>query len=285
MRELPVTDSHVHFWDPARFRYIWLDETPEINKAFLPDDYSKATDRMNVQRIVFVQCDALNSQGLEEADWITELGAKEQRIKAIVAFAPLEQGKACRELLETYSKKPLVKGIRRLLETEKDLEFCLRPEFIDGVRQLSEYDLTFDICVTRQQLPAAIRLVETCPDVPFILDHIASPDIKNGLMEPWAADIKRLSENENVVCKLSGVITLAKQPGWTREHLKPYIDHVLGSFGPDRIMYGGDWPVVTLAGEYEQWFSALEWALRDLSEKDMRKLLHENATEVYKLAD
>jgi L-fuconolactonase len=125
--------------------------------------------------------------------------------------------------------------------------------------------------------------VRQCPDIAFVLDHIGKPDIKHQLLEPWAKELTTLSEFSNVCCKISGVITEADHEHWSKEDLKPYLDHVIQCFGFDRVLYGGDWPVVTLAGEYRQWVEALDWVLQGCSRAELQKLFHDNALRIYKI--
>jgi L-fuconolactonase len=144
--------------------------------------------------------------------------------------------------------------------------------------------LSFDICIFHHQLPNTLEMVRRCPEVSFILDHIAKPGIKAGLAEPWRRQVRELAALPNVVCKLSGVTTEADHANWTREQLRPYIDHVIDCFGFDRIMYGGDWPVSELAGKYTDWVNVLDWATEGCSSAEKRKLFRDNAIRAYRLA-
>ena len=185
--------------------------------------------------------------------------------------------------LEALSHNPRVKGIRRLMETEVDQSFCLAPDFLAALKLLPRYGFSFDICVKHWGMTFAIELVRRCPDVSFVLDHIGKPGIKDGLIEPWRREIHALATLPNVVCKLSGVTTEADHCAWTRDELRPYIDHVVESFGTDRILYGGDWPVSELAGSYLQWLATLDWATSGFSAADKRKLFRDNAVKAYRL--
>ena len=283
MPNTPVIDTHVHLWDTNRFSYPWLGDLPQLARPFLPDAYRKATSRTDIEAMVFMQCDAEPAEALAEAEWVSDLAQSEQRIRAIIPFAPLEQGKESRSHLQALKAIPLVKGVRRLIQSEADPEFCLRQQFITGVRMLAEHDLSFDICISHEQMANATEMVRRCPEVRFVLDHIGKPDIKGGVAEPWTAQLKTLSELPNVVCKLSGMVTEADHEAWTKEQLKPYIDHVVECFGFGRLMYGGDWPVVTLAGTYARWVEALDWALAGCNSEELRKLFHDNAVDVYRL--
>ena len=278
----PIIDSHVHFWHPAYLRYAWLKELPAINKPFLPEDLRRQTADLPLQALVFVQADCVPEDGLREAAWVAELAASEPRIQAIVAFAPLEQGKEVRPILEKLANIPLVKGVRRLIQSE-GAGFARQPAFVAGVQALADYGFSFDICIKHHQLGDVLRLVELCPDVPFVLDHLGKPDAQTPLFEPWAEEMTALAQFPNVQCKLSGLVTEADHQHWTREGLKPYIDQVMAAFALDRVMYGGDWPVSLLATTYKEWVGTLRWATAALHPNDQHKLFYQNAHRFYRL--
>lgn len=178
---------------------------------------------------------------------------------------------------------PLIKGVRRIIQFEPDLEFCLRPDFVRGVRMVADFDLSFDMSIAPEHIFNAIELVRQCPDVRFMIDHVAKPHIKAGEMEPWRTHLKKLAGFENVWCKLSGMVTEADHRHWTRDQLKPYIHHAIDCFGFDRLVYAGDWPVVPQVGEYTRWVETLDWAVEDCSPTQRRKLFYDNAIAFYRL--
>lgn len=283
MIDFPIVDTHLHIWDPGIVSYPWLADVPFLNRAHLIDEYRSACGDVAVEMMVFVQAEADFAQYREEVAWVTSVAADDPRIRGIVAWAPIEKGDAVDAELAELTQNPLVKGIRRIIQFEDDIEFCLRPEFIRGVQLLPEHGLTFDICINHIQMANTIRMVEQCPDVTFILDHIGKPDIKNHLLDPWRSDLRTLSEFPNVWCKMSGLVTEADMEQWTRDDLRPYIDHVLECFGFDRTMYGGDWPVATQATEYPRWVETLEWAVTGCSTAELWRLFHDNAVTFYRL--
>jgi L-fuconolactonase len=283
MLNFPIVDTHLHLWDPRRLRYPWLDDIPLLNKPYLLDDFNRACGSVQVEKMVFLQCECDFSQFMDEAAWVTSLAKQDARIEGIVPWAPLEKGDSARADLERLAANPLIKGVRRIIQFEPDMEFCLRPDFIEGVRALPDYDLSFDICVSHIHLANTIKMVRQCPNVQFILDHIGKPDIKNHVLDPWRREIKALSEFPNVWCKVSGLVTEADHQGWTKEDLKPYIDHVIECFGFDRVCYGGDWPVAYQATEYPHWVETLHWAVSGCSEAELKKLFRSNAITFYRL--
>ncbi len=278
-----IVDSHIHFWDPGHLRYPWLAGAPAINKAHLPADLSRAAAGVELRGIVFVECDLHPGDRLAEVAWVGELAQAEPRIQAIVAAAALEKGpETVRPALEALAQYPLVRGIRRLIQSEGP-GFSVQPAFVAAVQSLAGYGFSFDICIKHYQAADAIRLVEQCPGVSFILDHFGKPDVKQNLMDPWRDHLRTLAGFPNVVCKISGLATEADFETWSKEQLRPYIDHALEVFGSDRVLYGGDWPVSTQAIGYQEWIDTLLWATAHLSEADRHKLFVDNARRVYRL--
>jgi len=238
---------------------------------------------VDIEAIVFVQCDTHPDDGLKETAWVTDLATRvEPRIQGIVAWAPLEEGEQVAPFVEKLAENPLVKGIRRLIQSES-VDFCVQSDFVNGVKTLSRYGLSFDICIFHPQLANAIRLVEQCPHVQFILDHIGKPDIKNQLFDPWKQEIQTLAALPNVHCKISGLVTEADFEAWTPADLQPYIEHIITCFGFARVIYGSDWPVSTQASEYPRWVQALREAVSGCSPEELNNLFRDNAIKFYRL--
>jgi L-fuconolactonase len=266
MPALTIVDTHVHFWNPQQLTYPWLAEVPALQRAFMPDDYRAQALLPNVEKLVFVECGADPASSLEEARWVASLAAVEPRLCGIVAQAALERGAAVRVELAALAQVPQVVGIRRNLEGETDPEFCLAADFIAGVRELSAFDFSFDICVRHHQLPAVIELVRRCPEVRFVLDHGGKPAIRERVLDPWREHIRQLAALPNAQCKISGLLTEADLADWRPLDLEPVVLHVLESFGLERVMLGTDWPVLRLAANHERWFEALEICLTGMPE-------------------
>jgi L-fuconolactonase len=284
MPNFPIVDTHVHLWNPTHFRIPWLDGNALLNQTYALAEYNAHTQGVAIEAMVYAEVDVAPSYRLLEAQWVDALAKHDPRIQGIIASAPLEDGEAVRSLLQALRDVgPRVKGIRRLLQGESGNSFALHPGFVAGVQALPDYDLSFDICIRRDQLPMAITLVQACPNVQFILDHIANASIKTNEMEPWRTHIVEMASLPNVACKVSGIATNATSNTWTPDDLRPYIEHVLVSFGEDRVMYGGDWPVVLQASSYVRWVEALDAVTAGLSDVAKRKLWAENAKQVYRL--
>jgi L-fuconolactonase len=283
MPSFPIVDTHLHIWNLDRLRYPWLASVPMLNKNHLIADYVRACGQVQVAKMVFLQCECDPAQFQEEAEWVAEVAKVDPRIRGIVPWAPLEKGVAVEEELARLAADPLVKGIRRIIQFEPDQNFCLRPDFVRGVRLLPKYGLTFDLCINHTQLANTIALVRQCPQVTFVLDHIAKPDIKAGRLDPWRAELRELAELPNVWCKLSGLVTEADHARWTPADLRPYIDHTIACFGFDRVMFGSDWPVAAQATDYPRWVDTLDAAVAGASVDEVRKLYVTNAERFYRV--
>jgi L-fuconolactonase len=282
--DFPIIDSHIHLLNQKRFGYAWASGAPALKRDWTPDDLAAAAKRYEIEGFVFVEVDVDMPQYLGEADWVDELAKRDRRILGAVACLPLERGAAIEPEIARIAKLPAIRGVRRLIQNQPDPKYVLKPGFLEALRLLPKYNLLFDVCVFHPQLPNTLRMMRLCPEVAFVLDHIGKPGIKAGLTDPWRAHIRDMATLPNVVCKLSGLTTEADHSAWSREQLRPYIDHVVECFGPDRILYGGDWPVSELAGSYLQWLATLDWATAGFSKADKRKLFRDNAVKAYRLS-
>lgn len=281
MTALSIVDSHVHLWNPAQFRYPWLDGLPSLNRAFLPADFAAATASSSVRKIIFVEGGCDPAQSLAEVEWVSSLAKSCPQLSGIIASAPLEKGECVRAELDALAARPLVKGVRRLLQGERDASFCLTPGFVEGIELLSEYGFTFDVCIRPEQLPAVTELACRIPGVTFVLDHFGKPNVRDGISGPWAAGLKALAALPNVVCKISGLTTEADWQNWQPAGLKYYFEHTLECFGFDRVMFGSDWPVATLATSYERWVETVWTTVTSASDDDRLKLFQTNAERIY----
>lgn len=276
-------DAHVHFWDPARMPYPWLAEVPAIAGPHSPHELASEAGAVTPSAIVFVEAGADGGHARAEVDWISELAAREPRIAAVVAQVAVDRGPETDAALAALAGHDLVRGVRHNLQDHAAPDHCLRPAFLHGVARAGEAGLTFDVCIRHHQLPACIELVRRCPGTTFVLDHAGKPDIRRGLIDPWRAHIAELARLPNVVCKLSGLVSEADPARWTPAGLRPYVEHLLGSFGPGRLLFGSDWPVLKLAASYPRWLEVAVELLEPLSDAERAALLGENARRVYRL--
>jgi L-fuconolactonase len=284
----PVTqpgyvDSHVHFWDTARLGYTWLAGEPRIAGRHGPGDLRAEAGADAPDRIVFVQAECESARWLEEVEWVETLALGEPRIAAVVAHAPMDAGGATAAAISILASRPLVRGVRHLIQGEQDPGFCLRPEFLAGVRLLAGRGLTFDLCCTSGQLPSVIELVRRCPDTAFVLDHAGKPGIGRRELDPWRGHISRLALEPNVVCKLSGLVTEAGPAAWSMEDLAPYVSHLLASFGPQRLLFGSDWPVVKLAAGYARWLEGARNLVSHLDRGAVQSIFNDTARRTYRI--
>jgi predicted TIM-barrel fold metal-dependent hydrolase len=278
-----IVDAHQHLWDLDLFRYSWLSSVPSLNRSFRMRDYLAVADGLEVVKSVHLEADVDEPYMLAETRHLLALAEQEDNpLEGIVACGRPES-KGFQAYLDQIADQTRLRGIRRVLHTQPD-ELSQTPTFIANVAALSQYNLSFDICVLARQLPIAINLVSRCPDVSFILDHCGVPQVKERLLDPWRAYISEVSKCENVVCKISGLVAYANPENWTTEDLRPYVEHVIDCFGWDRVMFGSDWPVCTLSASYKDWVTALQSITSSAGEQNRKKLFHDNAVRIYRLS-
>jgi L-fuconolactonase len=284
MVDFPIVDAHVHLWDVPQFPRPWLGSVPTLNRPFRLAEYQKQTSALPISGLVYVETDVSPSYALLEAKWAASLAEMDSRLQGVIAAAPLDEGLQVRPYFEALATLgPLVKGVRRNLQDEHDPEFCLQRDFVAGVRLLEEYGLSFDICIRHDQLPAVTTLTRESPAVIFVLDHVGKPPIQEKRLDPWRDHLAALAALPNVACKLSGLVTEANWNEWRPEDLAPYVAHALAVFGPNRVLFASDWPVVSLASTFGQWVEALYTLTSQLSSDEQRQVWGENARRWYRL--
>lgn len=284
MPDYPIVDSHLHVYDPGRLSYPWMREVPPLDRPHLPADFRAGLGGVEVEAAVFVEVDAAEDQKLAEAGFVAGLAAADPLIAGMVVGVPLDQGEATAALLDAVAGMPGVRGVRHLIQGHAgEPGWCLREPFVEGVRSLAARDLSFDICVYHPQLADAAELVRRCPEVRFVLDHIGKPGIRAGLTEPWRRELSALAALPNVWCKISGVVTEADHAAWTEAEVAPYVAHAIEAFGYSRCMFGGDWPVATLATGYARWVALVDEITAGAAEGDRRRLWRDSAIEFYRL--
>ncbi|WP_353195166.1 amidohydrolase family protein [Parapedobacter defluvii] len=277
---LRITDAHVHFWDLSKMSYPWLDDVPAIKKTLGLAEYREATKEIPISNLIFLQCECLPDEYQTEVDYVTQLATQDSRICGIVAYFPLESDQAL-EKLKALTTNKLVKGIRRL--EEEPISLYGNPRFIAHMELLCQHNLSFDLCVKAHQLLAAVKLVEAAPDVRYMLDHFGKPAIRTNAFSQWKHHITELAKNPRVHCKLSGLVTEADWDRWTVADLQPYVEVVMEHFGPARMAFGGDWPVVTLASDYARWFDTALQLCRGLSPDELTRVFYQNALDFYQI--
>lgn len=281
---LPVVDTHQHLWDLSRFRLPWVKPGDLLARSFVPDDYKKATEGLDVVKSVYMEVDLAPGQQQAEADYVVELckAGKTPTVAAVVSGRPGTDGFA--KYATQFKGSKYVKGIRRVLHVpETPAGTCLAKEFVRDIRLLGDLGLSFDLCVRAPELPDMDRLVGECPDTRFILDHCGNAKVEERGKErdQWRKDMEAIARRKNLVGKVSGIVASAKPGHWGPEDLAPIVNHTLDVFGPDRVMFGGDWPVCTQAATYRQWLEALREIVKGRKEEERKKLFHDNAVRFY----
>lgn len=271
-------DSHQHFWQFDPIRDNWITEEMEvIRHDFLPPDLKPLLDANGIQGCIAVQAD----QSETETDFLLALAEEYDFIKGVVGWVDLCSPKN-HERLEYYSKFPKLKGFRHILQAEP-VEFMLKAEFQRGILALKNFGFTYDILIYPRHLPVTPQFIRNLDNQAFVIDHLAKPDIKNGLFLNWEAEMKQIASFDNVYCKLSGMITEADLKSWKREDIFPYMDKVFDFFGAERLMFGSDWPVCKLAGEYDVVCGLVDEYLSKLSIREQELVWGKNAEQFYKL--
>jgi L-fuconolactonase len=272
-------DAHHHLWKYSREQYPWMaDNMDVLRRDFLVDDLSRVLREASIQGVVTVQA----RQMLEETEWLLGLAEGNDFMQGVVGWVPLvEEG--VRYQLDKLSVHTKLKAVRHVLHDEPDDFYMLRGDFNRGVAHLKDFNLRYDILVFERQLPQTIEFVDRHPQQVFIVDHIAKPRIKDGLLSPWRENMVELGRRENVYCKLSGMVTEANWAGWTESDLQPYFEIAMEAFGPGRLMFGSDWPVILLASSYQRWLETVQCAISGLSPDEQTQILSGTATTAYQL--
>ena len=271
-------DSHHHLWNYSPEEYEWINPQTVLAQDYEPDDLRPALAETDIGGTVFVQARA----SLKESRWQNEVAEQTDYIKGVVGWVDL-LALDVEEEIEQLAERPKFVGVRPMLQDLADDEFMLREEFRRGLATLARHNLTFDLLIRPRHLLAASRLVAHFPEQSFVVDHLAKPFVAEQVLEPWATYIARLATFPNVYCKVSGMITEAKQNEWELGDFTPYLDVVFESFGTDRLMFGSDWPVCLLAGSYGQVVEVVREYIDELSATERQAVMGENATRFYNL--
>lgn len=273
-------DAHQHFWHYDREEYDWIsDEMAVLRRDFLPEDLEPLLRKQNLDGCVAVQA----RQTEEETNYLLGLADRYEHVVGVVGWVDLQSDHLASRL-EAYQPFGWLKGIRHIVQAEADPEFMLREAFVRGVKMLGEFDLTYDILVFEKQFPMVVRFLEQCPEQPFVLDHLGKPMIGEQPTQSWVNGMKAMAEHPNVYCKVSGLVTEADWSNWTADTFKPYLDVVAEAFGPQRLMYGSDWPVCLLAAEdYGEVAALAQPFAAQFSAEEQAAIFGGNAERFYKL--
>ena len=252
------------------------DQMSVLKRNYLPSDLAPFLAQLNFDGCIAVQA----RQSIEETRWLLELSEGNDFVRGVVGWLDLCSPQLS-EQLERFAHRPRLLGVRHVVQDEPDDEFMLRPVFLEGISQLREFGLTYDLLLYPKHLPVAVRLVEQFPDQAFVLDHIAKPPIAAAKLSPWGEDLHRLAEFPNVYCKLSGMVTEANWKTWKPEDFHPYLDVVVEAFGTSRLMIGSDWPVCTVSSDYVKTMQLVLDYISRFTTGEQNAILGDNCAEFY----
>ena len=277
-----IVDAHHHLWDLGVRDQPWTAELPALRRSFHLADLEPLAAAAGVSATVLVQ----TIHAVDETPEMLELAETSDLIAGVVGWTDVAAptfGERLSELLSGVGGRRLV-GIRHQVQELPDGAWLTEPDTLRGLRQLAPTGLAFDLIVRADQIPACVAAARAVPDLRFVLDHLGKPPIAAGDREPWATDVRALAELPNVSCKLSGMVTEADPEHWTVADLRPYADVVLEAFGPERVMFGSDWPVSTLGASYPQVVETATQLTAELSEAEREAVFGGTATAIYGLA-
>ena len=271
-----IVDSHHHLWDHSTgFDYSWQEgeENAVLRKNFMPDTLHSITKTNQIEQTVVVQA----VQSVEELHWLLKIADENPFITGVVGWVDLKD-KNVSKTLETVAKHPKLKGIRHVVQEEPDDNWLLQEDVISGLKDVASFNLTYDVLIVPRHMKSVPILAEKIPNLRMVIDHIAKPFIKNNSMSPWDSEMSEIAKIPTAYCKISGMVTEANVHDWKPEDLFPYIEHVINVFGPERIMYGSDWPVCLRAATYEEVLdTAIQGSLTKLNKSEMKQFLRTNA--------
>ncbi|MBO9608622.1 MAG: amidohydrolase family protein [Paenibacillaceae bacterium] len=274
-------DAHQHFWDFKRIAYKWPDASvPSLFRDIVAEELEPLVRAAGIDKTVIVQAD----HSTAETDYMLEVAANHDWIAGVVGWVPLDRPDEAARLLEAYAGNPYFKGMRHLIHNEEDPDWIVRPEAIEGLKRLADAGLPFDVVsVLPRHLEHVPTLAEKVPHLRMVIDHLSKPPILEKRWQPWADLLARAAQYPNVYAKLSGLNTAADPAGWSWRDLKPYVDYAREQFGADRLMFGSDWPVANLAGDYAQVWEATLLCVADYSEAERQAILGGTAARFYNL--
>ncbi len=274
-----LIDAHHHLWNYSAREYGWINqEMQPLKHDFAPNNLAPLIKEAGIDGTVAVQARTT----LEENDFLLKHAEQNPIIKAIVGWADLTQSNVA-DILGRYSDHDIFKGVRHVLQGEPDDAYCLHPDFNRGLALLHDFGLTYDILILHRHLPNSIKMVDQHPDQVFVLDHLAKPEIKSTSPDPtWVKNIQQLAKRGHVFCKLSGMVTeVPLNQKWTPDLLRPYFEVALEAFGPDRLMFGSDWPVALLRSDYQSWFNTIAGFTSRLSASEQQAIFGLTAARAY----
>jgi predicted TIM-barrel fold metal-dependent hydrolase len=296
--DLPIIDCHQHLWDLAKFKLPWIKPGTLLGRSYVMKDYLAAIEGTGIKQAVYMEVDVDPAQQQAEVDHLTEIckSGSAPTVAAVVSGRPASEG--FKPYIDQFKTNKVIKGIRQVLHGGgTPAGFCLKEEFIRGIRQLGEAGLSFDLCLRPGELADGAKLAGECPETRFILDHCGNGDVKaffkpgdprlNGakpehVADAWKRDIERIAQRKNVICKISGIVARVPKE-WSAADLAPVVNHCLDAFGTERVIFGSDWPVCLLGAPLAEWVKALREIIAERAAAEQQALLAENARRFYRL--
>ena len=284
--QLPIIDTHQHLWDLTKFKLPWHkgDDTQPLQRSFVMSDYLEATKGLNVVKTVYMEVDVEPDQQMAEADYVTDLCKRDDNPMAAAVVSGRPGTPGFEPYIRRLADNKYIKGIRQVLHGDSNpAEFCLQPKFVESIQLLGELGKSFDLCVRPAEVVHAAKLVGQCPKTRFILDHCGNMSVTStdqALRKKWEQGMQELAQKPNVICKVSGIIVTANKD-WKPDDLAQNINFTLDTFGEDRVIFAGDWPVCTLKATFAQWVNALKQIVKDRPVSFQKKLFHDNAAKFY----
>jgi len=281
---LPIVDTHQHLWDLSKFRLPWIEKKSHLDRSFRMSDYLQEAKGLHVVKTVYMEVDLDPAQQDEEAEFVIGLcrAGDNPMAAGVISGRPASEGFS--KYIRRYKDSPYIKGVRQVLHgPSTPAGYCLDKKFIAGIRLLGELGLRFDLCMRPEELLDAAKLIDACPGTRFVLDHCGNAKVQTKDRSQWEKDIAAVAKRKNVVGKVSGIVVGARPKEWKPEDLAPIVKHTLEVFGPERVMFGGDWPVCTKTATLRQWVEALRSIVSDRPRAEQKKLFHDNAVVFYGL--
>ncbi|MGE6578576.1 amidohydrolase family protein [Paenibacillus xylanexedens] len=273
-------DAHQHFWEYNVAEYGWIgEEMKTIRQSFLPEDLEPLLVQSGLDGCIAVQA----RQSLTETEWLLQLADRHECIQGVVGWVDLCSDEV-RNQLELFASNPYLKGVRHVIQDEPDLKYVLREDFQRGISLLKDYDLAYDLLVSKEQLPYAVELVKAFPEQRFVLDHLAKPDIKSGILSPWKEALESLAAQPNAYCKLSGMVTEADWENWTPSDFTAYLSIAIEAFGAKRLMFGSDWPVSNVSATYSDVYGLIMNHINTLPISDQQMILGGTCAAFYQIS-
>jgi L-fuconolactonase len=272
-------DAHQHFWKIGRFEYPWMPAgSSRLQRDFLPEDLRPILSRNNFDGSIAVQA----TTDAAEVEWLLDLATQNEFVLGVVGWIDLTSDRAG-DVLDRLQSHPKFKGVRHPVEDETDDRWLIRPDVLRGLEELERRRIPYDLLIRPRHLPLVLEIAERFPDLPLVIDHMAKPPIRTGVLDGWAQDLERVAAIPHVYVKLSGMITEADWKTWTAEHLKPFAQHAWNVFGAERCIFGSDWPVCSQAGIWKEVLAGFTQALGPIRKEIRAGVMGENAARFYRL--